>query len=361
LHSLFGFCPFALLSPPPPRLPRVRLPPIFARNRSSLSGHVQGGLEGLIGAPSPQSEAAVEEEHTRGADAHNRFFTPNYRINTTPLIEWSFVARPERPPPDEAGGAWPDEKTTLAPKLRRKPMSLHGRDGLVARLTALNERLEKERLTPIQLVEALAARMWTGPMYIKYEAVLRGSGAEFQMCQGNGYVTTLHCINSTVVKTSKLSTVTKVYRGVSSGQLPADFWAPNAYGACGAIEAAFVATTTDRAAAVEFAAAGGGGELEAGKPGVLLEIHQGMVNRGAAMGWCSQYEHEQECVPAACAGHLCQPRVAAPEACAEACTEAAAEAATRSRPRVCARLSSGRRRILVPMPLRPAYLPLTCT
>jgi hypothetical protein len=225
----------------------------------------------------------------------------------------------------------------------------------------LNERLEKERLTPIQLVEALAARMWTGPMYIKYEAVLRGSGAEFQMCQGNGYVTTLHCINSTIVKTSKLSTVTKVYRGVSSGQLPADFWAPNAYGACGAIEAAFVATTTDRAAAVEFAAAGGGGELEAGKPGVLLEIHQGMVNRGAAMGWCSQYEHEQECVPAACAGHLCQPRVAAPEACAEACTEAAAEAATRSRPRVCARLSSGRRRILVPMPLRPAYLPLTCT
>lgn len=173
---------------------------------------------------------------------------------------------------------------------------------MLSRVTELNARLEKERLTPIQLTEALCARMWTGPMYVKYQAILRGSGSEYQACLGNGYTTTLHCINSAVVKTSRLTTVTRVYRGVRAGYLPADFWAPNAYGVCGGIEAAFMSTTTDRDRAFEFAAAGGGAELESGKPGVLLEIQQGMVNRGAGMKWCSQYEHEEELLFAPLAG-----------------------------------------------------------
>ena len=38
--------------------------------------------------------------------------------------------------------------------------------------------------------------------------------------------------------------------------------------------------------------AAGGGE---GKMGVVLEVRQGMVNRGADLKWLSQYPHECEC------------------------------------------------------------------
>lgn len=45
-----------------------------------LSGHVQSGLEGLIGVPSPRVREAVEEEHTERDDSHLRFETPNYKV-----------------------------------------------------------------------------------------------------------------------------------------------------------------------------------------------------------------------------------------------------------------------------------------
>ena len=41
--------------------------------------------------------------------------------------------------------------------------------------------------------------------------------------------TTLHCINSTIVKLGKLTEVRKVYRGISGGVLPDEFWTPNMF------------------------------------------------------------------------------------------------------------------------------------
>ena len=41
--------------------------------------------------------------------------------------------------------------------------------------------------------------------------------------------TTLHCINSTIVKLGKLTVVQKVYRGISGGVLPDEFWEPNEF------------------------------------------------------------------------------------------------------------------------------------
>ena len=49
-------------------------------------------------------------------------------------------------------------------------------------------------------------------MYLKYNAVLRGLLFEYMrdtfesLCKGNRYTTTLHAMNSTVVKLSKLTT-----------------------------------------------------------------------------------------------------------------------------------------------------------
>ena len=56
----------------------------------------------------------------------------------------------------------------------------------------------------------------------------------------NLYTTTLHVINSGIVKTSKLTFAGKVYRGVSDMELPDTFWNANKHGVKGGIEPAFM-------------------------------------------------------------------------------------------------------------------------
>ena len=53
------------------------------------------------------------------------------------------------------------------------------------------------------------------------------------LCHKNAYVTTIHAINSAVIKLSKLSPAGLVYRGVCYGKLGKDFWKANADGVCG--------------------------------------------------------------------------------------------------------------------------------
>ena len=84
-------------------------------------------------------------------------------------------------------------------------------------------------------------------MYLKYNAVLRGLLFEYMrdtfesLCKGNRYTTTLHAMNSTVVKLSKLTTAEKkVYRGVSGGRLPEACRVPNEFGVKGGVEAGFM-------------------------------------------------------------------------------------------------------------------------
>ena len=54
---------------------------------------------------------------------------------------------------------------------------------------------------------------------------------------------------------------------------------------CGGIEYGFSSTTTDRAQARHYAT---------GKASTLFEMRMGMVDRGADIGWLSQYPHERE-------------------------------------------------------------------
>ena len=102
----------------------------------------------------------------------------------------------------------------------------------------------------------------------------------------NRYTTTLHTINSSIVKLGKLTVATKVYRGIGGMALPAAFWTPNEYGVMGGVESAFMSTTLNKAVAVGYAAGRG--------TGIVFEIQQGMVDRGADISWLSQYPHERE-------------------------------------------------------------------
>jgi hypothetical protein len=70
-------------------------------------------------------------------------------------------------------------------------------------------------------MQVVAGRLYSGPMYTKYNSVLRWhSRNDFLRAQcgklgvdGASYATTIHSINSLVIKGSKLQVVAKVYRG----------------------------------------------------------------------------------------------------------------------------------------------------
>ena len=85
--------------------------------------------------------------------------------------------------------------------------------------------------------------------YHKYNLVLRSfSGDAFLQtqferdCKGNFYATTIHGINSAVIKLSKLQEACPVYRGSTRAVLPKQFWEKDDYGLSGGIEFGFTST-----------------------------------------------------------------------------------------------------------------------
>ena len=111
------------------------------------------------------------------------------------------------------------------------------------------------------------------------------------MCLGNNYVTTIHAINSCVLKLSKLTKAGKVFRGIKDAKLPKTFWVANSMGIRGGIEFGFSSTSTDKDQAMAYAGAAG---MAAGDASTIFEMQMGMVDRGADLAWLSQYPHERE-------------------------------------------------------------------
>jgi hypothetical protein len=265
-----------------------------------------GGLEAMVGPPSPKVMIAMEMEHTAAKDSKVEFTTANYGVHTSSAEEYAFVAKPDQPPE----GGWPveellrglDERPSVDERDVIKAMRNSGaRPRVPTPLSVLEEalaeknaQLEKIGEPTLALAEVFGARLYTGPMFFKYNSVLRGleSDVSFlrsrfeKLCLGNTYATTLHVINSAVIKLGKLTFAGKVYRGVSGRALPEEFWKQNQYGGRGGIEAAFMSTTIDRKVATQYASAG--------RTGFVFEMQQGMVDRGADLSWLSQYPHEKE-------------------------------------------------------------------
>ena len=106
-----------------------------------------------------------------------------------------------------------------------------------------------------------------------------------ELCKGNNYATTIHAINSCVLKLSKLTQAVKVWRGFKGATLPKQFFQPNDSGVRGGIEYGFSSTTTDQMQARSYAE---------GSASTIFEMQMGMVDRGAQLDWLSQYPHEKE-------------------------------------------------------------------
>eukprot|EP00962_Isochrysis_galbana_P003816 scaffold1069_cov129-Isochrysis_galbana.AAC.4 len=250
-----------------------------------------GGLENLVGAPAPKVHEAMQAEHTDRVDSYAPFVTGNYGIQTTSKQEWCFVVMPDPL-------TWQTEAIgKIEDKHRRKPQPLSEFVSARNDVNLLLKGLKQPEMTEEELI---GGRLYTGPLFVKYNSVLRGCRESDppglrepfkKLCGGpqdekpNLYTTTLHVINSCIIKLSKLTKATPVYRGLAGKSLPDSFWTANDFGVRGGIEAAFMSTTTDRSVAMGYAK---------GKTGLLFEMRMGMVDRGADLAWLSQYPHEKE-------------------------------------------------------------------
>ena len=87
-----------------------------------------------------------------------------------------------------------------------------------------------------------------GPARLSHIQLWREQHAS-DMCP---FVTTLHVLNSAIIKLGRVQPAEKVLRGNQGGVLPAEFWVPNKDNIRGAIELGFMSTTKDRAIAEKY-------------------------------------------------------------------------------------------------------------
>ena len=98
----------------------------------------------------------------------------------------------------------------------------------------------------------------------------------FKSC--NTYTTTLHVINSAVLKLGKLTQATKVYRGISFRTLPTQMKSEDPETKTrGGIEYGFTSCSRDKHEATVYA----NPNSEKNHTPILLEMKQGMIDRGA--------------------------------------------------------------------------------
>ena len=260
-----------------------------------------GGLESLLGPPKMYKGAAhddkslfnmMEFEHCNDKDADAEF-TVNQGLSTTAKTEWEVVVKPDKAKIEAQSYPERDGYREQHPDWCRVPVKLD--EMMKAMEEKCNERLRKDGHSEMIREELVAGRLYTGPMYIKYNTVLRSKSGDAAMLAaakkltlGNGYPTSIHAINSCVIKLSKLTKAGKVWRGIKDATLPKEFWVPNEMGVRGGIEYGFSSTTTDREQALHYARGTDGDAM------TIFEMQMGMVDRGADLSWLSQYPHERE-------------------------------------------------------------------
>ncbi len=246
--------------------------------------HFDDGPEKLIGTPNPNAEEGIRREHCERANARARYTSPNYNFEFFPKQEHEFVTSPDKRP--GIYGHTPEDKQQWPPGNQWK--GEHGR-----KATDLKEAMEHRLAKAVSLkkAEVISLRLYTGPMYMLYNAVLRKfPKAVLESLLGNRYESTIFCIISGISKLSKATYIPpdrRVFRGLGGMLLPDEFWSVQEGGFRGGIEWGLMSTTTNREVAVQYS----GMDKQRG---VVFEIAVGRVDIGANLSWVSQYPGEEE-------------------------------------------------------------------
>ena len=253
-------------------------------------------LRDSVGSPSIDGLAAMCREHTVQADSDVEFLAPNYEIRTTSKLEWYIVADPDKAKEELGLDDWVAGGGHTPVDLGFRHVNSPNGEHFAPKIAEVNHKLskigDKEKL---KLEHFCALRMYTGPIYIKYNFILRGAWSFYSnafidnyiktSCRGNKYPTTMLYMCLGIQKLSRITKAQKVYRA-PGGILPKAFFKLEADGFRGGIELGLMSTTTNREEAMKYAA-------YSGAP-VLFEVQQGMVARGADISWLSQFPAEAE-------------------------------------------------------------------
>ena len=121
------------------------------------------------------------------------------------------------------------------------------------------------------------------PCFFVGLALIPLSSCRHGACLGR-YATTIHAINSAVVKLKALTVVQRVYRGIAGLRLPDSFFRKNAHNIAGGVEYGFSSTTLEQETAMNYAKV-----KSAEQASTVLEAEMGMVDRGADIGLYSQF------------------------------------------------------------------------
>eukprot|EP01052_Picozoa_sp_SAG31_P003081 SAG31_NODE_115_length_24128_cov_47.693912_4_plen_1815_part_00 len=285
-------------------------------------------LDRLIGPPHLDVEIAVKDEHcavTSGFGASDTEVEASsyHQLRFTPRKEYAFVMNTSS---SDAGEE--EEQGRVRVQVSIDHLLHHAAERINAAFSRMGWTADGA-VTQIQLdslrmqrSELVALRLATGPMFVLYNTVLRAAfagggvvvqGSPFAGQDTKGrFITTIHAINSGIVKLRSLQPACNVYRAVSGSQLPPPFVDGSGSGLAAmlgfkvAVEPGFVAATVHKTIAVKDAT--GQDETIAKRNNVvLLECRMGLLSRGAFIGWLSQYPTEAEVLlPPVCALEMLQ-------------------------------------------------------
>ena len=261
------------------------------------------GLTAIVGrcdAEAGEDEkllALMSREHCDSIDSDMQFEPPNFLIPTTSRIEYWAVADPKNGLRELGLDDWPKEQR-LGPGHARK---LWEPEHFQQPWDDMNKRLEVMAEPPLLLNGFVGLRMYTGPLFYKYNNVLRGVSVNgvkgplewlwMKLCHGNRYTNTLHVITAAINKCARVTKASCVYRA-PGGILPKSFWDKDEAGVKGGIELGLMSTSRSKHAAMEYA--------KRSPVKLLFEIQQGMCARGADVSWLSMYPAEDEVLFAPC-------------------------------------------------------------
>ena len=261
------------------------------------------GPEKLIGTPNPKANEGIKREHCGRKNSDTKHTTPNYNVLTWPNLEYYFVVNPSMFSNDEYPHI-PKNKEHWSETGKALWKGGHGRDIFELKQFTQHPTAQKAGLGEAEVV---ALRLYTGPMYVWYNAVLRHYPTDiWESLEGNRYETTIFCIISGIVKLSRLTEVPedrRLYRGLGGMLLPDSFWT-KAEGFRGGVERGLMSTTTDRRVAMQYSGADR-------QRGTVFEISVGRIDIGADLAWVSQYPGEREVLfpPLSCLEVMGEPRV----------------------------------------------------